>query len=477
MKKKLVLLLLLCTAKSFSQQVVNSQPLQLQRDRSAFQVVDTAASQVALFVSDKSATRALLLDNTMKSIDSLSTPRPDGDFDELLGYVGTAQKPVLVWGAGNAKKKILLQAFDFNTNAVSTKNVSIDLKEERILEKLSTAKAFYLVTVVKNSNIIKFYVFDAAGNMEERPVNMDKLRFFRSDTGRSTFYGVMGQMLNLQAPYAIKKIDAGSPTSLTEASLKRKCYLQGNKFYITNDANVDFTQVVTIDLDTFTATETFLKQPFIASDSRSDLNSNSFILGDKIYQIKLGPDQMFVTLKDFQDNTIKMHHVAPNTEITFRNSPMRQEGGDFDSSRILDKSSQFIRKVNNSNTGISCYDSNGKTLVTFGSVSAERANEAAMIGGMFGVAGILVAYAVANPTMDNFNSYANRKVVYVDCLFDPAGNHLDGPVPQLAFNKIRTYVEDKKISGQTLYRFGGDYFMGSYDKDGNLYTIRKFTDD
>ena len=471
--------LLLCTTAAFSQQVVSSVNVKLKRDRSAFQVVDTAASQVALFVSDKATTRALLLDSKMNIVDSISVQRPDKDFTELLGSAGPAQKPTLFWGAGTSKKKIASQEFDFDANTVVAKNSAIDLKEERIIQKLSTPDAFYLVTVVKKSNIMKFYVFDAMGNMKERVINMDGFRFFRSDTGRSTLYGVMEQIFGgFEGPFSLKKIDIDSPTALTDSANKRKCYLIGDKFYITNDANVDYTQLITIDLQNFTATEKFLKQPFIASEYRDDLNSNSFLTGDKLYQIKLASDQMYLTLKDFQDNVIKEHKVLPGEEMTFKNSPIRQEGGDLDGSRILDKTSQFTRKVNNSNSGISGYSINGNTLVTIGSVTTASPEGGAMaIGGMFGVAGVLIAYAVSNPTMDNFNAYANRKVVYVDCLFDANGNHIAGPTPKLAFEKIRFYIEDKEISGETMYRFGKDYYFGFYDKDGTVYTIRKFTDD
>lgn len=476
--KKGIILLLLCSATGFSQQLVNSVQIKLKRDRSSFQVVDTVAQKVALFISDKTSTHALLLDGTMKISDSITTPRPDQDYSELLGYAGNAQNPVLFWGAGNAKKKILSQQFNFDSKTVSQKDFSIDLKDERIIQDLSTQQAFYIVTIVKKSNIMKFYVFDQLGNIKEHSINMDNFHFFRSDTGRSTLYGMMEQVFGgFEQPFSLTRINLDSPTALTDSAKKRKCYLIGDSFYITNDSNIDYTQLISVNLKNFTATEKFLKQPFIVSDSRDDLNSNSFICGENIYQIKLASDQIYLTLKDFDDNILNQQKVLPGEEINFKNSPIRLEGGEFTSSRILDKTSQFTRKVNNSNSGLSCYPVDGKTLVTIGSVTMASPNNAMVIGGMFGVAGVLIAYAVSNPTMDNFNAYANRKVVYIDCLFDAAGNHLEGPIPKLAFDKIRSFNEDKEISGATMYRLGTDYFFGYYDKDGNVYSLRKFTDD
>ena len=74
------------------------------------------------------------------------------------------------------------------------------------------------------------------------------------------------------------------------------------------------------NLKNFTATEKFLKQPFIVSDSRDDLNSNSFLCGENIYQIKLASDQIYLTLKDFHDNILNQQKVLPGEEINFKNT-------------------------------------------------------------------------------------------------------------------------------------------------------------
>ncbi len=472
-KKFLLLFFALFCVTGFSQVLVNTFPIKLKRDQSAFQVVDSISSQVAFFVSDKTTTNAFLLDNNMKVLDSIKCPRPESDYTELIGYAGDSKNPTLFWGSGNSKKKVLSQKFNFETHDVAAKNFEINLKEEQILQKLSSSDKFYIVTVLKKMNIMKIYLFDTAGNLTEKSVSLEGFRFFRPDIGRATAYQALGQTLGSSG--VITKIDATSPTSLTESSIKRKCYFDRNKFYITLDDNIDYTHLITIDLRTFTAAEKFLKLPFIASSLRSSLNSNSFILDDKIYQVKFSSDEMHLLLSDFNDNLLNKYQVGGEDQITFKNTPIKQVGGDSQE-RILDKTKQFIRKANNLNTAISCYSIDGKTLVTLGSVSSEQ-NNGLLIGGMFGVAGVLIAYAVMNPTMDNFNAYENRTVVYIDCLFDDNGTHIIGKVPKLAFEKITNYRDGKKFSGETMFRFGKDYYYGFYEKSETNYSLRKFSDD
>ena len=143
----------------------------------------------------------------------------------------------------------------------------------------------------------------------------------------------------------------------------------------------------------------------------------------------------------------------------------------------MENTSQFIRKVNNLNSGLTCYSINKNTLIAFGGVSAvqQSAGQAAL--GQFGFIGALVSALAFNPTMESFNSYSNRKVVSVEGLFDKDANHLEGNLQPLAFDKIRTFFDkNNNVSSQTLFKMNSTYYLGYYDNKTSEYTIRKFTD-
>ncbi|KRD11509.1 hypothetical protein ASE21_07320 [Flavobacterium sp. Root901] len=198
-------------------------------------------------------------------------------------------------------------------------------------------------------------------------------------------------------------------------------------------------------------------------------------------KIKSAPDEFFFTINDEDGNLLKEFHVTADTPIDFKNSVIYQEGGDFGGKRILEKSSQFIRKVNNLNSGISCYNIGENTLITLGSVSEiKQAASPVFIGGVAGIAASAIAgFAIGyyNATLDSFNSYSNRKVVKIECLFDKENNHIQGELQPLAFDKIRTFFDDNTdVSSQTLFKFESAYYLGYYDNKTKEYIIRKFVD-
>ncbi|GAA6772983.1 hypothetical protein [Flavobacterium sp. CGRL2] len=156
---------------------------------------------------------------------------------------------------------------------------------------------------------------------------------------------------------------------------------------------------------------------------------------------------------------------------------MSLEGSDFGGKRNLASSSQFIYKVNNLFVGLSCYAVNQNTLITIGGVSAQQQSVGQATANQFGFIGALVGAAFFSPTMDNFNSYAGKKVVKIEGLFDHEDNHMQGDLKPLAFDKIRTFFDDNKdVSSQTLFKMQNVYYLGYYDNKTKEYTIRKFLD-
>lgn len=224
-----------------------------------------------------------------------------------------------------------------------------------------------------------------------------------------------------------------------------------------------------------TATEKLLKHPIIQAEFRSELNSNSFYFDKKIYQIKTSSDRLYLNVKDLNDTILKAYTGIAGKPIEFKNSEINQEnnGG----KRVLENSSQFIRKLNNLRTGLSCYSIGENKLITIGGVSAQQQTVGQITANQFGFIGALVGAAFFSPTMNNFNSYANKKVVRIESLFDSGDNHVQGDLKPLAFDKIRTFFDDyKDVSSQILFKMENSYYLGYYDNKTKEYTIRKFVD-
>lgn len=482
LKKIFVTCLFLSNLTSFSQEIVSSVPVALKKNRDIFQVVNNEKKDVTLFISDKIRVNAIHLNESMKIVDSISSERPDiKTYDMMIGYNISGSNPRLFW-ASNDYENIFAQVFDVSNKKVTTQQYTLALKEEKLLQKFSDNDKFYILTVIKKSNSLKLHVFDKNGVYSSRVINLDGFHFFKSTYTKSDLYGILGEnLLPFEAPFSLKNINVDNPTSLTDAARKRKCYLNSKTLVLTIDTNPDYTQAIVIDLEKYTAAEKIIRSPGIAKVTSTGykipITSNSFYFDNKFYILKSSEDQFFFTVKDLEDNTLKEFSASSDAPIDFKNSEIYQEGGDFGGKRTLETSSQFLRKIVNLNAGLSCYHIGQNTLITFGGISSMGQSAGQATANQFGFIGALVGVAFFSPTMDNFNAYANRKVVKIEGLFDNQDNHVKGDLKPLAFDKIRTFFDDNKdVSSQTLFNLQAAYYLGYYDNKTKEYTIRKFVD-
>jgi hypothetical protein len=503
-KKSIVLVLMLSNLISFSQEATNSFPLELKGNRDVFQIVNEANKNVSLFVSDRKEVSSFLLNESMQITDSIKTERPERKYTDIAGYINKDKNIRLYWSSED-HKEIYTQLYDTENHTVLNQEYALSLKNEKFVQNFSENNLFYMVTIVKESNLLKFYIFDIDGKMSEKTIDFNGFRFLDKDNHKSNFYSILREFKKaLNASISLQKITPENTTSLTYSSNKRKCYLKNNKLTITIDLSIDFTQLIIIDLNTFTATEKFIKNPYIYYENSLEVDSNSFLMDDKLYQIKSSSSMLKLSIKTLDDTLLKEYTATETEPIDFKNSDIIQKGtvksGLFpiDNDRVLEKTKQFLRKLHNASCAISCYNLNGNTLLTLGSVTDLNVGGVMMPMGAPGFGGANFGstsfpnfqFMYVNPTYDNFNSYKNRKVVFINCLFDKDNNHVSGELKPIAFDKIQGFlVEDdkqdtlsffsnpeNKEKSKTVFKLDSNYYLGHYDNKTKRYVIRKFTD-
>lgn len=457
---------------SFSQEIVNSLPIVLNKTSQIFQTVDETKNELTLFIADKRKTTAVRLDSKMNIIDSLSTQKLDEAHNKIIGNISSGNKTTLFLASTNPKK-IVSQSFDFNERTLVNKTFDLDVKDEVYLERFSVNNSFIILYLVKNTNDFRLYVFDSAGNQEVKNISTNELKFYH----RSNLYDTFADdFLPFEPAFSLQKINPESPTSLTDSAKKRKCYYDKKKILITIDTNPNFTQIITIDLEKYALTGKIIKNAPYKSFNTTELNSNSFLMESNLYQIKTSSTKSILTIKDLEDNLIKEYEITANKNIDFKNSAIIQQNGSEKSKKTIEETGPFIRKINNLNLGVSLYKINDTYFTTLGSVSEIRDSGPA-VSGMFGVVGVLMYYALSNPTLENFNAYANRKVVYFNSLLDKNGNNVKEELKPLAFDKIQSFIMDKKVSSpQTIFKINESYYLGYYENNLKKFNILKFTD-
>lgn len=488
-KNLLLCFLYLNSFVSFSQEIVSATPVTLKKNHTVFQTVNNNKKEVTLFINEKEKIKAIQLNEKMQIIDSISTeslnPKTHAN---MIGYNTNNDNTRLFWSSNNYEN-IFTQLYDFKSRKVETQSYSLDIKDEIVLQKFSQNDNFYILTIIKKTNTFNLHIFDSEGKYQLKSIDLSQFDFYTNTYlppstvkyTKTNLFGIIKEnLLPFEAPNTIQNITPENPTSITEGAKKRKCYLNGKQLTITFDNNNSNTQVIIIDLEHFTASVKIIKK-HATKEADFFTSSGSFYFDNKLYQIKSSSTEFYFTIKDLDDNLIKEYAADADNPISFKNTTISQEkGGHSGSIRTLEKTSQFIRKVNDLHPGLSCYLIGQNTLITLGGISEAQQTTGQIALQQFGLVGALTSmaiYGVYNPTMQSFNSYANRKVVKIDGVFDKNGNHIEGDLQPLAFDKIRTFFDDKKdFSSPTLFKMDNFYYLGYYENKSKEYVFRKFTD-
>lgn len=479
---------------SFSQEVVNEFNLKLERKRDYFQVTNETNKEVILFLNDKEKLTSLRFDDKFNIKDSLSTARPEKTYDEIIGYSQKENNYFLFWGSKD-RKEIDVQYFNFIKKETKTTPINLELKKEKIIKELTINNTFYLITIVKNTSILKFYISDENGNLNEKTVDLSNLEFKNSAFNTALLYDVLTEN---SSSFFIQTIGADSPPSLALSSKQFKVYTYKNDEVIfTIDNNAFATDVLRINLNDFTSTLKSVTHKRISRGEYESLTfkTNSFLIDDKILQIKTNPEVLFFTVSDINGIRIKEFKTLREEEIKFKNSDVFQEIKSIHNKKVLEKPKQFIRKINNSTPAISCYTLNGLYYTIIGSsqdIAHASGGPAMGMGGGFGggFGGTSMSFGFTSSyTIGNLISYKDKNVVYTNCLFDSNFNHVEDKIKTSAFEKARLFLEENddvkdspSIFGHDLYKdlivfkFNNSLYLGNYNKENKKYQIFNFSE-
>lgn len=484
-KKGILLTMSFVFSVSFSQEMVSTIPFKVKSNSDIFEIVNDSTKETILFIKNQRKVNAFRLNEKMQPIDTLSAENLDEKHFEIFGLHLEGSNPKLFW-SDFYKNEIKTQLYDLKNHTVSNFAYSLDLKNEKFLQSFSENKKFYFITLVNNSNLLKLYVF-----------NQDKLETINIDFSSSLFFDVDGNQISLSAifehnffrtpepfvlfpvkKYDIEKISTQSPSPLLQCGKKIKCYSNENEINITLDINLSNTQLITINLKRYTSNIKNFKKSFGAISDDEKRNSNSFLFEKKLFQLTLSSSKMILTITDIENGIIKQYNAFSYEPIGFKNSDIIRMNFN---KKIIEKTSHFLKKINDRNCAVSCYRINGGTKVTIG--SADEDSHAGSSGGM-SPSGIPLAggYSPLNISSftyiyDKYTSYANRAAFYIDCFFDKEMNPVKEKLNPLAFDKIKDFSKGYyELPNASIYKLDDAYYLGFYHTKKKEYQLRKFKD-
>ncbi len=488
-----VLILVVLSIRIFSQDIVFEKDITLRSvfkdKRESLPIVNNDKQEIILFLIDNAEIKGLRFNMNYELTDDFVAEKPINKFNVLLGHSINNEEYHLFF-TNEKKNKIYVKTISISNKKSISKQIPLKLKNERFLETISYNNKFYLLSILKWTSKIKIYVFE--GNSIARTEVLDFSEYKFSSTGFTNLYDVLLSENNSPLQFSIKihKIDNSNPNPLDLTTKENKIYYYNDRIFLTLDNNLENTKVITISLKDYSSKVEFYNQINIECGDSYRIKSNSYLFLDNLYQIKGCKKELCFQIIDMENNsTIKEYRVKENEEISFRNTPLIQEGGTGifaqGSEKELNKTKQVLRKISASDIGITTRLSENNIELTIGGFKEIKQSS---VGGVmttspgpnlstpYGTISTPPTYHY-NPTMYGYSTYTRTRAVYFKTLLDKTSfNHVSGELSNNAYDKIKDYEEDNDegMSSETIFKVDNYYVFGYYKKWDKKYYLVKF---
>jgi hypothetical protein len=426
-------------------------------------ISDKEKKQNCLFLVSSDSIKGLLLDangavSRTYTIDRLRKERLLGGFIK--------EGKVFVYLYNNAYGAFHVMVIGNNTFRDTT--LPFDLKKEKEVDRLSCGDHFMYFTVNRKSSELIIYDFH------------DEMKF---DTLRYHFEEGLWQKLtksngNFTREINVGKVSGEGECGLDEAQSPNKLYFIHDSLLLLMNNERGATGVISFDMQHRQVHSWVVTQSdqIVPSDVPQAYSDNSFLLGGKLYYVQATFDSLYVTVNDFASgDLLKRYTTKRNEDISFRNTPIIQEGGGFSSktTKELDKTRQLLRKmVNGRAVIIANRENNGRVVLTVGSYTEVRSGGG---GGYFMGGGAPGGAPIFVPT-GGFSRSWTKSARFKMLLDGNTSEHVDGDPGPSINEKIEAYTEGMDIpeSAEVLFVQDGSYIYAFYDKKERKLQLIRF---
>ncbi len=474
-------------ASGFSQVILSENALSLKSNlnerRESIPLVDNTNTTVSLFIVDRKNLYFNRYDSSFELINQQKFERPKSQIKNFIEKVNPSEHEYLFLLSNDTQKKFELLKINTKDKKTELISKSILSNKEHYLKTFTYNKQICILSVVRKTSKLNIHKIDHNGTIETTNYDLTKEVFFNKLDKVVPLYKafILYKPGAIRSTFGLEHIKTDIPNSLESTSKLVKLYQQDNRITISIDNNTKHTQIVTLNLDTPTFEVQTLSKPILENINKNNtlfVRSNSFLSKNRLYQIVGIKGQMKFNAIDLQSKEqIKELVLGKKDSITFKNTPIVQEGGVYNGYREMEKTQKFLRKIASGNIGIAIHHIQDTIQITLGGVK-EVPSGVPMIG--FGAIGGIAAAATnafMTPTYYAYNGYSNTRSTYIHCLFDEDLTHLLGDVPFNAFDKIKEHSKDfLNQKAETVFKFNGYYVYGYYDSLEKKYFLRKFED-
>lgn len=447
-------------------------------------VVNQQNNNVSLFFMNTKQVYGYLLNDSFKVLKKLKSEDRRRKYNTIIGYSIKDSLNYNLYLTNNKNNKFAGINFSFNGGNSMLNEFEFQNSNERFVQTVTINNTCYLISILTESSVLKIYKLNDVNVTSPYSIDFSKEFFLGRDNDKTTLYNLFNIKSNgTYTGTETNKIDDDIPNSIEMVSEEKKLYVRDNNLVFTFDNNRDVTQILTINPVDYSYSIQSFQKP-LPKVKLSQKKSNSFISDNKIFTITSTNDSLSFKVQDFKSRTIlKEFLVNKEDSITFKNTPIIQEGGVYDKYRELESSQKFLRKLTSANLGISAYKQKNDYLITIGSEKEIKAGGGGMMmpmGGGFGgipIASFGSTNVFFNPTYFAYNSYSTTKSVHIKSIFDLDFNHVKGAIKDNAFDKIKNESDKGYLeSGKTIFKYKNYFVLGNYTQKSQIYILKKFID-
>ncbi|MCB0400163.1 MAG: hypothetical protein KDD26_11195, partial [Winogradskyella sp.] len=207
---------------------------------------------------------------------------------------------------------------------------------------------------------------------------------------------------------------------------------------------------------------------------------NSFICDDKIFQIASSRKEMSFIIKDLNNTVLKEFYLHRDKPIAFKNGPIIQEGQTaipFKTTRELEATSKFLRKVSSGNIGVSIIKVADLYEITIGGYKLVPTG-----GPGFGMTSTTAFDSntntfvpVFNPTFNNFYSHSTTKATFFDTVLTENLEYVKKEFEPGLNNTIDSYMVDYDgITGEDVFFHNNTPYYAYFNLKEKQFNLIKF---
>lgn len=423
---------------------------------------DSLLFVIQRIASDVEITR---FDEEYKEIDKFKSNDSPLRNHKILASGSHGNSILFLLSGGIFKNRFSLVTYDFQNQKFQEAIQLEKFKNEDFLRAFYNEEKIHILTVSLNSQELFIYTISENGLTTKNSYDFSTYKFrapgFSDEKLKYLFY-----------QRGISPIENSEIDSFLEASSKYKSYRFNNELWLTFDQDPEITRLIKFDLKDGKMELQDIPKPISTEGKIKE--SNSFILDKSIYQLAINKSEMILEIKDLESDLLKYRYsVKADEEIKIKNSEVKLRGAAYVKERLLENTSQFLRKVIGSESAILVRKINDTLQMRIGANRGLAVGAANPGGYIFN--GVTLSYYYTNPLPKSELSGAGSRWVSFSSRFDLDFNHLESESLPDLYDKIKMFKESndlKEDSTEGLTKFGEDYIY--YYLDKKLVKLAKF---